>query len=209
MAKPTSLRNPSLRLASDIEQCEAALADKTNSLQRGCASVQKDLRSLRRDFNKAKDSRDLTKLNKLVEKRDLLRLRVRALEKEVEQFRAHRQKQLNLLQTALRERYERMRGLLSYGIACGRTNPDCKLVFDSLGDYLEAKSDSDRQAAQRAVNLIFDHGDLGDRNDETGTDDAILRQFAALTDPGERSRFYQRHRAELIKAHDVRQFPNP
>jgi hypothetical protein len=58
MAKPTSLRNPSLRLASDIEQCEAALADKTNSLQRGCASVQKDLRSLRRDFNQAKDSRE-------------------------------------------------------------------------------------------------------------------------------------------------------
>ena len=37
-----------------------------------------------------------------------------------------------------------MHGLLSYGIATGRRNPDCKLFFDSLGDYLEAKSDLDR-----------------------------------------------------------------
>jgi hypothetical protein len=97
MTKPTS-PNPSLRLASDMEQCEAALVNKTNSIQRGCASLQKDLRSLRREFNKAKDSRDLPKLTKLVEKRDLLKLKVQALEKEVEQFRAQQQKQLNLLE---------------------------------------------------------------------------------------------------------------
>jgi hypothetical protein len=43
-----------IRLQSDIEQCEAVLADKTHSLQRGCASVQKDLRSLRKKFEKAR-----------------------------------------------------------------------------------------------------------------------------------------------------------
>jgi hypothetical protein len=56
------------------------------------------------------DSRDLPKLAKLVEKRDLLKLKVQSLEKEVEQFRAQQQKQLNLLEKALHEKHERMHG---------------------------------------------------------------------------------------------------
>ena len=113
MKSPT----PSLRLASDLEQCEASLVDKTNSLQGNFAAVKKDLRSLRREFHQAKDSRDLPKLRKLTEKRDLLKLKVDALETELEQFRDQQQKKLSLLDKVIHEKNERMHGLLAYGMA--------------------------------------------------------------------------------------------
>ena len=159
-------KRSSLRLQSEIEQCEAALADKTNSIQRNCASVQKDLRSLRREFSKAKDSRDLTKLNKVVEKRDLLKLKVQALENEVEQFHDQQRKQLNLLEEELHETHTRMHGLLAYALATGDLSPDATLLFNTLGDLLEAKTACDRAAGRKAVSLILDHGDVfGDKND--------------------------------------------
>ena len=101
-----------------------------------------------------------------------------------------------------------MHGLLAYGVATGGLSSDATLLFNTLGDFLEAKSDGDRVSAQKAVDLILQHGNLGDRNDEAGPDDRILAEFESISDPEERSRFYQRHRAELMKAHDVRQSPS-
>jgi hypothetical protein len=190
-----------------MEQREAALVNKTNSVQRGCASLQKDLRSLRREFNKAKDSRDLPKLTKLVEKRDLLKLKVQALEKEVEQFRAQQQKQLNLLEKALHEKHERMHGLLAYGMATGGLSPDAALLFNELGDFLAAKSESDRAAATKAIGLILDHGNVfGDKQEEKADDidDRILAQFESIADEQQRTAFYQKHRDEIHRGFEAR-----
>jgi hypothetical protein len=158
MAKPTSPINRGLKLKAAIKQCEATLADKTDSLQRNCASVRKDLSSLRREFNKHKESKDLPKLRKLAEKRDLLRLKVNALETEVEEFRAQQTKQINLLDEAIHEQHERMHGLLAYAAATGGLSTDAELLFNTLGDVLEAKTEGDRASAQRAVGLILQHG---------------------------------------------------
>lgn len=203
-------KRSSLRLQSDIEQCEAALADKTNSLQHSCASARKDLRSLRREFNQVKDSRDPAKLNKLVEKRDLLKLKVEALETGLEQFRAQQQKQLNLLDEVPHETHTRMHGLLAYALATGDLSPDATLLFNTLGDLLEAKTDNDRAAGRKAVSLILDHGDVfGDKNDGAVTgDDELLRRFEMISDPEERSAFYNQNRAEIHRGFEARKNNN-
>jgi hypothetical protein len=184
-----------VRLQAAIDQCEAALDDQQNSVDRNLASVQKDLRSLRKEFEKAKDSRDLPKLKKLAEKRDLLKLKVQALEGEVERFRAQTKKQRTNLNQVVHEKHERMHGLLAYAMATGGLNSDGQLLFHTLGDLLQAKSESDRASAERTVNLILVHGDVfGDKAKITETeDDRILTQFEAITDPGERSRFYSKN----------------
>jgi hypothetical protein len=123
-------------------------------------------------------------------------MKVDALENAAAEVLAAKDKLIALLDEDVRNGFQKTRGLLSYGIAMGRATPD-------------ARSDPDRKAEHKAVNLCLQHGNLGDKDDEAGAEDAILRQFEALTDPDERSRFYQRHRAELMKAHDVRQFPDP
>jgi hypothetical protein len=87
--------------------------------------------------------------------------------------------------------------------------PDVQLLFDSLGDVLAAKTGSDRAAAQRAVNLIFAHGNLGPKGDETGPDDAILRQFEAITDDERRTAFYSKHKKEILAAFEARKSNNP
>jgi hypothetical protein len=176
MTKPTSPINRGLKLQAAIKQCEATLADKTDSVQRGCASVRKDLSSLRKEFKKAKESKDLPKLRKLAEKRDLLRLKVNALETEVEEFRAQQTKKLNLLNESIHEQHERMHGLLAYAAATGGLSTDAELLFNNLGDLLEAKTEGDRAAANKAVNLILEHGNVfGNKEEKTDVDARILR----------------------------------
>ena len=210
MAKSISPINRGLKLKAAIKQCEATLTDKTDSLQRNCASVQKDLSSLRREFDKVKDSGDpaklkIPKLRKLVEKRDLLRLKVNALEAEVGEFRAQQTEKLDLLNEALHEQHERMHGLLAYAAATGGLSTDATLLFNTLGDLLEAKTEGDRASAQRAVGLILEHGKVFGKNDETGgADDRILTQFEAISDPAEQNRFYNEHRDEIHRGLEAR-----
>jgi hypothetical protein len=206
LPKPTSLR-----LESDIEQCEAAIADKTNSVQRNYASIKKDLSSLRQEFNEVKDSGDepkvkKLKLTKLTEKRDLIKMKVEALETELEQFRGQQRKKLSLLEASLRAKQERMHGLLAYVAATGTLSRDGMLLFNTLGDLLEAKTDADRASGNRAAALILEHGDIfGDKEAKTGAcDDEALRRFESISDPEERSAFYSKHRDEIQRGYDSR-----
>jgi hypothetical protein len=110
-----------------------------------------------------------------------------------------------------RDYYQRMHGLLSYGIATGRTNPDYRLLYDSLGDYLGARSGSDRAAAKKAVNLCLAHGNFDSTDREAvgdDIDDRILTQFESISDSEEQSRFYTRHRAEIHRAFQARKSNN-
>jgi hypothetical protein len=109
----------------------------------------------------------------------------------------------------LRAGFEKMRGLLNYGIAMGRTSPDSRLLFDSLGDYLEAKSESDRKAAHKAINLCLEHGNLDPKEEETVTvDDDVLRRFAAISDPERRTAFYNKNSAEILRGFEARKKTN-
>jgi len=208
MHKPKLTNN--VRLQTAIDQCEAALADQQNSVDGNLASVQKDLRSLRSEFEKVQDSRDpaklkIAKIKKLVEKRDLLKLKVQALEGEVEQFRAQTKKQHANLNQVVHERHERMHGLLAYAMGTGGLNSDGQLLFHTLGDLLQAKSESDRASAERTVNLILEHGDVfGDKQKATANaDDEIVRQFEAL-DGEAQTTFYNKHSAAIQRGYDAR-----
>jgi hypothetical protein len=53
------------------------------------------------------------------------------------------------------------------------------------------------------VNLIFAHVNLGDKNDQTGADDRILTQFEAIPDPEDWSRFYAKHKREIVAASEA------
>jgi hypothetical protein len=61
-------------------------------------------------------------------------MKLAALENAADELIAAQTKLRDLLNEDLRDYFQKMRGLLAYSIACGRTNPDCKLLFDSLGD---------------------------------------------------------------------------
>jgi hypothetical protein len=111
----------------------------------------------------------------------------------------------DLLNHELTARYKSLRGLISYGISCGRLGPDAQMLRDSLDDFLQATSDGDRQAASLAVSLCLEHGTLGGKADDAGADTEILRQFEAITDDEQRSAFCNKHRDELMKAQDARQ----
>jgi hypothetical protein len=200
-----------VRLQAAIDQCEAALDDQQNSVGRNLASVQKDLRSLRSEFEKVKDSGDpaklkIAKMKKLVEKRDLLKMKVEALEGEVEQFRAQTKKQHANLNQVVYEKYQSMHALLSYPGGDARLGPDGQLLFHTLSDFLQAKSESDRAAAERTVNLILAHGDVfGDKAKMTETaDDEIARQFEAMEDGEQRSAFFKKHRDEILRGFESR-----
>jgi hypothetical protein len=56
--------------------------------------------------------------------------------------------------------------------------------------------------------IIFEHGDLGDRNDEAGTGDEVLRRFEALEGEAQTA-FYNEHRAEIHRGHEARKSNNP
>jgi hypothetical protein len=56
-----------------------------------------------------------------------------------------------------------------------------------------------------SVSLILDHGNIFGKEDETGAcDDEVLRCFEAISDPEEQSRFYAKHKKELMAASEAR-----
>ena len=145
------------------------------------------------------------KMTGLKDKVKFLQMKANAVENASDEVVTAQGKLLDLYNEDLRDYYQKMRGLFSYGIATGKTNPDCKLLFDGLGDYLEAKSESDRTAAQKAVNLCLTHGNLDSTDREPVADDRILTQFEAITDPEDQSRFYAKHKQEIMAAFQARE----
>ena len=87
-----------------------------------------------------------------------------------------------------------MHGLLNYGLATGGLGPTPGLLFNELSDFLAAKTEGDRDSAERAVNLILAHGNVFGDKEQTTDDinDRVLTQFEAITDPEECSRFYSK-----------------
>ena len=188
-------KSTSLRLQSDIEQSDAAILDKANSLKRGCASFRKELR-------KAKACKNPTER---AEKQKFLEVKLQALEKEHEQFLGEQSRQINLLKKDLHEKQERMRGLLAYGLATGGLCPDATLLFNTLGDLLGAKTEGDRASANKAVNLILEHGNIFGKEEDTGAyDDEALRRFESLSDSEQRSAFYNKNRDAIHRAFEAR-----
>ena len=130
------------------------------------------------------------------DKAKFIDLKIGALEKAYDEVASAQDERITLLNGELREKFQRMHGLLAYGIASGGLNPDAALLFGSLTDFLGAKDEGDRQAAEKAAFLCLEHGSFG----RTSNEPSILAEFEAITDPEQRSRFHRKHRTEILKA---------
>jgi hypothetical protein len=204
-------------------QLRAAIKQATDLADTKLAGFEKDLASLQAEIQKDKKDAAAAKAElakgaptpELIAtvkgfkgRQEYLRMKVEALEDARDEVLAAKTRMVELRTEAVDEEqrgvFERMRGLLAYGFATGQTTPDCQLLYDTLGDYLEAKTDGDRKAAHRAVDLIFAHGNLGDKRGETGGEDRIIAEFEAITDPERRTAFYNRHSTEIQRGFDAR-----
>jgi hypothetical protein len=185
-----------------LRQARAALQEKRDALEKERASIKKEVR-------KAKAIKDSAQRK---DKIRFLDLKAPTLENAYKEVLTAQDNLISILNEDLRGRFEKMRGLVSFAIATGSATPDARLLFDSLGDYLEAKSESDRTAAHRAVNLCLVHGNFDSADREPvadDIDDRILAQFEAISDPAEQSRFYNKHRDEIHRGLDSRKSDNP
>jgi hypothetical protein len=97
--------------------------------------------------------------------------------------------------------YRLMRGLTSYGIANGMGTPDLQLLHASLDDVLNAKTDSDRVAAKKTADLVFQYGKFGN---EAKSDTAILDEYESIEDPEYSSAFYKQHEATIKAQYQLR-----
>jgi hypothetical protein len=209
--KDKSPASRSFQLRVTIKQATELAKQKCVAFDRELTSIQAEIGKAREMALKAKE--DLANGNApknlasvLKGKKQFLQMKLQAVLEARDAAVAAKDSLVGLHSEGLHEEqrglFERMHGLLSYGIATGQSTPDCQLLFDTLGDYLEAKTDGDRKAAHRAVDLIFQHGNLGDKRSETAAGDRILAQLDEIRDPEEQSRIYAQHRDEIHQAFD-------
>jgi hypothetical protein len=131
------------------------------------------------------------------EKKEFVVLKMGQLEKRYEDLIEEKRKHVALLKDELRGSFEKMQGLLSYGISTGGLTPDLQLLYDILGDVLSAKDDGDREAAERSVFLCLEHGRFGQEAVQTDDDERILAKFESMPDGEERTCFYNRNRDQI------------
>jgi hypothetical protein len=178
-----------------IKQARAALQEKRDALEQERASIKKEVRKAKAIKNSAQRK----------EKIQFLDLKLPALENAYKAVMSAQDDLFALLNEDLRDYYQKMRGLLAYATATGGgLSPDATLLFDTLGDFLAAKSEGDRASASKAVNLILAHGNVFAKGEAGTADDEIARQFEAMEDGESRTAFYNKHSAEIQRAFDAR-----
>ena len=109
---------------------------------------------------------------------------------------AEQEAHLDLLNQDIKGGFEKMHGLLSYALVTGGLSTEAALLHDSLSDFLNAKSASDRDATSRSVVLYLEHGNCFGV-DPKAPDTAVLNEYERIADPERSSAFYRRHRDEI------------
>jgi len=211
MTKRTSPITRGFQLRADIERAKALADTKLAGFDKDLALIKAEIQKAKKDASEAKAELAKGATPELIAtvkgfngRKQYLQMKVDALEDAAAAALAAKHNLLALCNEEQRGVFEKMRGLLAYGFSTGQTTPDCQLLYDTLGDYLEAKSDGDRKAAHRAVDLIFAHGNLGDKRAETRAEDRIIAEFEAITDPERRTAFYNKHSTEIQRGYDAR-----
>jgi hypothetical protein len=193
-----------IRLLHEISQHECLLRDKEATLAKENAEIQAAIQELKASAKGGKITA------KLQSKLDYLSLRAEAYEKQCNDLISEKDKHLDLVNKDLRGTFERMHGLLAYGITNGGVSKDCELLFGSLGDFLGAKTDSDRRSAEKAINLCLEHGSLGKEAEPADDENQrILNRFNQMPDGEERTAFFLKHRIKRAAAHDANLNQNP
>ena len=82
-----------------------------------------------------------------------------------------------------------MHGLLAYGLANGGLGAEARVLHASLDDFRNVKTEADRNAAERSVNLCLKHGSL---TKVSKPDTAILDEYERL-ESEDASAFHRKH----------------
>jgi hypothetical protein len=117
-----------------------------------------------------------------------------AVDAELANQKALMDKEHSRIEEAVREEYAKMRGLTSYTLGTGQGSPELQLLHDSLSDVLDAKSDHDREAAKKTVDLCLKFAKFGN---EAKPDTGVLDEYEAITDPEYSSALYRQHEAAI------------
>jgi hypothetical protein len=193
-----------------LEQAKALVEETLANCEKEAASLKTELQKAKKETHKAKtqirNGNAPKNLAALKSKAPFLEMKLAALENAHAEALAAKDKLIALYDEDMRDHSQKTRGLLSYAIATGSATADTKLLFDSLADYLDAKSESDRNAAHKTVNLIIAHGnpfnDKAKENDDI--DDRVVAQLESISDEAQRTAFYQKHRDAIHRGLEAR-----
>jgi hypothetical protein len=181
-----------IKLKAEIEQSAAKLRDMRASLASEKTDVLSSCDKLQANSRRGKLKPGETAY---------LGKRVDALKKQYQDFVDQQDRHIELQNAAIRHELEQMHGLLAYGLANRGLGAEARVLHASLDDFLNAKSDSDRNAAQRAVDLCLKHGALT----KVGRPDtAILDQYEAL-EGEDATAFYRKHEKTIHSQLQARQ----
>ena len=126
-----------------------------------------------------------------------LALRMKALGERYRTVIDAQKAHLALQRQALHGKLERQHGLLSYAIANGGVSTELQLLHSCLSDYLNAKTDSDKKAAKRSIDLCWEHSTLPEVGAKA-LDTDTLDTYEALE--GADATFYYKQNQEAILA---------
>jgi hypothetical protein len=129
--------------------------------------------------------------------------RIDALKKE----RDAKLKERDFLQAELDQLMTRevnkVAGLLSYATATGALGAEWSFALSVCRDFRESTTHENRSGNFALLTKILGSVQVPSK-DETGADDGILTQFESISDPEERSSFYNKHHDEIQRGFDAR-----
>jgi hypothetical protein len=173
---------------SQLEQSSANLAKLQADLNTEKAEISAMEKKYHANQRRGKVSKEL------VSDGAYLATRMKALGDRYRTVIAAQEAHLALQKQAIYGQLEKQHGLLSYGIANGGLSAELQLLHGCLSDFLNGKSDGDREAADRSIKLCWEHSTLPKIGAKVET--AILDEYERLE--GEYASFYYRQHKDAI-----------
>jgi hypothetical protein len=181
------------KLDHEIEQQRRVLQDKQAAYDEAKATTMPLLKEVESLDVSAKHKDKIARANVLG----------KSLKLQAEGVIAEQNKLLALQDSAIRDQLEKQHGLLAYGIATSGLGPEAQLLHATIGDYLNAKTDADRDAAKRSASLLWKHGTII-KGEKPGASTSVLDEFEAIADPEHASAYYRQHEATIKAQMDAR-----
>ena len=181
---------------SQLKQSRDKLAQLQAELNEEQASVSEAEKKYERGQRSGRVSKEL------VSQGAHLALRMKALGDRYRTVIAAQEAHLALQKQAVHGQLEKQHGLLSYAIANGGVSPELQLLHGCLADYLGAKTDADKKAAKRSIDLCWTHSTLPKVGQKVDT--ATLAELEAITDPEDATAFYRTHEATIKAQYQAR-----
>jgi hypothetical protein len=180
-----------------LEQSRANLAKLQADLDAEQASVSEASKKYERGQRSGKVGKQLLSEGAYLAKR------MEALKERYQNVIAAQEAHLALQKQAIHGKLELQHGLLSYAIANGGVSAELQLLHGCLSDYLNAKTDADKKAAKRSIDLCWEHSTLPEVGGVQKPDTAILDAYEQLEDE-DATAFYKMHEATITAQYQAR-----